>query len=383
VRRQPGPVSKKTFFEVFSSCSPAGAVFLLPEEPGERVLNIRRLACLRKDGGNMKSGKRIMVVLCLVCSLLYPGCPASASGSFLTIVTGSTGGTYYPVGIILANHFNAVLMDKGYRFSARSTAGTVENLDILGSGEAGLAISMVNLTGFAYSGTANFEGRRIENLRHVMGLWQDVTQFVVRSASGIRTWPDLKGKRIAVGPAGSGTEFSSMVLLKVLSGLSFSDIAAERVGYSEASQALRDGRLDAFNAEAGFPVSAVAESYAGTEGVAILEISPMEFEKLHKEAPFYREVIIPAGTYPNQKRELRVAGIKCCLLAGKDVPEELVYNMLKVIYSVKDELKEEHAAFTRVDFDNPLEGLFGPPLHPGAVKFFREMGLSIPRELIP
>lgn len=331
----------------------------------------------------MKVGKRIMGVLCLAFFLFYPGGAVFASGGFFTIVTGSTGGTYYPVGIILANHFNAVLMEKGYRCSARSTAGTVENLDLLGRGEADLAIAMVNLTGFAYTGTVNYEGNRIENLRYVMGLWQDVTQFVVSSASGIRTWSDLKGKRVAVGPGGSGTEFSSRVLLKALSGLSFNDIAAEHVGYSEASQALRDGRLDAFNAEAGVPVPAVAELYADTDEVTMLEISPEELAELKKTAPFYRQVIIPAGTYPNQKRELRVAGNKCSLLAGKDVPEELVYCMLKVIYSVKDELKEEHAAFTRVDFDSPLEGLFGPPLHPGAVTFFREMGMSIPGEPIP
>jgi len=172
--------------------------------------------------------KKFGVLLVAVMALALLAIPATAAGNFVTIVTGSTGGTYYPVGTILANHFNTVLTKTGIKWSAQSSGGTAENLEMMKKGEAEMAIAMANLTGFAYTGTVRYEGKKIENLRYVMGLWPDVTQFVVRKEANIKTWADLKGKKIAVGPAASGTEFSSRVLLKALAGLTFDDIVPER-----------------------------------------------------------------------------------------------------------------------------------------------------------
>jgi hypothetical protein len=128
----------------------------------------------------MTSTKKILVLFCLALFLLSAAGSAFASGKFVTIVTGSTGGTYYPIGTILANHFNAALMDKGYKWSAQSSGGTVENLDMMQRSEAEMAIAMANLTGFAYTGTVRYEGKKIENLRYVMGLWPDVTHSCER-----------------------------------------------------------------------------------------------------------------------------------------------------------------------------------------------------------
>lgn len=327
----------------------------------------------------VKRFTKLLIVASLVLALAAP----AFAVEFVTIVTGSTGGTYYPVGTILANHFNTVLANKGYKWSAQSSGGTAENLEMMKKGEAEMAIAMANLTGFAYTGTVRYEGNKIENLRYVMGLWPDVTQFVFRVESGIKTWKDLKGKKIAVGPAGSGTEFSSRVLLKGLANLTFEDIIPERVGYTEGSQSLQNGQIDAFNAEAGIPTGAVAELMASRTKVGVLEFSDADLARLKKEAPFYYRVVIPAGTYPKQDKDLKVAGIKSALLVGKDVPEEIVYDMLKVIYADRSQMEKEHAAFTKINFDNPVDGLFGAPLHPGAVKFFKEKGVKIPKNLLP
>ena len=328
------------------------------------------------------SVRRIARIMILAVLVAFTAAPVFAV-EFVTMVTGSTGGTYYPVGTILANHFNTLLAEKGYKWSAQSSGGTAENLEMMKKGEAEMAIAMANLTGFAYTGTVRYEGNKIENLRYVMGLWPDVTQFVYLEDAGIKTWADLKGKKIAVGPAGSGTEFSSRVLLKELAGLTFDDIVPERVGYSEGSQGLQNGQIDAFNAEAGVPTGAVAELMAGRTKVGVLEFSDSDLEKLKKDAPFYYKVVIPAGTYPKQDKDLHVGGIKSALLVGKDVPEEVVYDMLKVIYDDKEKMEKEHAAFTKVSYDKPLDGLFGAPLHPGAVKFFKEKGFEIPQNLMP
>lgn len=326
---------------------------------------------------------RFVRILALSLCAAFLAAPALAAGKFITIVTGSTGGTYYPVGTILANHFNASLAAKGFKWSAQSSGGTAENLEMMKKNEAEMAIAMANLTGFAYTGTVRYEGKKIENLRYVMGLWPDVTQFVVRAESGVKTWKDLKGKKIAVGPAASGTEFSSRVLLKALAGLSFEDIVPERVGYTEASQSLQNGQIDGFNAEAGVPTGAVAELFASRSKVLVLEFSDEDMLKLKKDAPFYYRVLIPAKTYPKQDKELKVAGIKSALLVDKSVPDEAVYEMLKVIYAERPQMIKEHAAFTKIDYDKPMDGLFGAPLHPGAVKFFKEKGFKVPAKLLP
>ncbi|AER66247.1 TRAP transporter solute receptor, TAXI family [Thermovirga lienii DSM 17291] len=323
--------------------------------------------------------------LMTVMALLLVGCFAFSAGAveFVTIVTGSTGGTYYPVGTILANHFNQKLLKSGYKFSAQSSGGTTENLDMLKKSEAQMAIAMCNLTGFAYTGTNRYEGKPNPNLRYVIGLWPEVSQFVYAKSSGIKGWSDLKGKKIAVGPAASGTEFSTRTILKAVAGLTFDDITPEYLGYSEASQALQNGRIDAALLEAGYPTSAVTELYAGKTEVDMLIFDDEAKKKLFEAAPWYAPVTVPAGTYPKQDKDLPLVGVKCALLAHPDVKEEVVYNALKVIYEDREDLLKEHAVFYKVDFENPLAGLYGAPLHPGAVKFFKEKGLNIPEELLP
>ncbi|PIE54429.1 MAG: C4-dicarboxylate ABC transporter substrate-binding protein [Dethiosulfovibrio peptidovorans] len=302
---------------------------------------------------------------------------------FVTIVTGSTGGTYYPVGTIIANSMNKALMAKGVKASAQSSGGTVENLKMLKNGEAEMAIAMSNLTGFAYKGIKKYEGNAIPSLRYVMGLWPDVTQIVIRKEADINTWGDLKGKRMAVGPPASGTEFTSRLVLQAVAGLTFDDITPEYIGYSEAAQALQNGRLDAFNAETGYPVSAVSELYAGRTSVGMLEFSDDEVKALQTEAPYYARVVIPADVYPKQTKPLKLVGVKSALIVSDKVSEEIVYETLKVIYGDRKAMGQAHAAFSKVDYEHPLAGLYGAPLHPGAVRFFREKGFKIPEGLLP
>lgn len=329
----------------------------------------------------MKKGYLMALAAAFVLSASFAG--QAVASQFVTIVTGSTGGTYYPVGTIIANGMNKELMSKGIKASAQSSGGTVENLKMMKNGEAEMAIAMSNLTGFAYKGIGTYEGAAIPNLRYVMGLWPDVTQIVIRKEAGINTWADLKGKRFAVGPPASGTEFTSRLVLKVVAGLSFDDISPEYIGYSEAAQALQNGRLDAFNAETGYPVSAVSELYAGRTPVGMLEFSDDELDTLQLEAPYYARVVIPANVYPNQDKPLNLVGVKSALIVTDSVDAQVVYDTLKIIYNDREAMKQAHAAFSKVDYDNPMAGLYGAPLHPGAVKFFREQGFEIPGSLLP
>ncbi|NPV70140.1 MAG: TAXI family TRAP transporter solute-binding subunit [Firmicutes bacterium] len=312
-----------------------------------------------------------------------PQQPQQGGKKFITIVTGSTGGTYYPVGTILANLWNEKLGSTGVAASAQSSGGTVENLNMIKGGEAQLAIAMTNLSLFNFQGAERFQGKANPKLRFLTALWPDVTQFVVTQASGINSIKDIKGKRFCVGAAGSGTEYSTRMILKVIGGLTFDDIRKEHLGYFESSQAMQNGQMDGMNAEGGVPTSAVSEIFASATRVKLLEFSDDDYKKLSKEVPFYVQHVIPANTYKGQDRDVKTLGVKCAIVGNSDLPEDLVYNLVKTMYENLASTKTAHKALEYLTLEKAVQGLPPVPLHKGALKYFKEKGLKVPDDLVP
>ncbi len=309
--------------------------------------------------------------------------PQQAAKRFVTIVTGSTGGTYYPVGTILANLWNEKLGSTGISASAQSSGGTVENLNMIKGGEAQLAIAMTNLSLFNYAGTEGFKDKGNPKLRFITALWPDVTQCVVTRASKVQSVNDLKGRRFCVGAAGSGTEYSSRMILKLIGGLGDKDYKAEHLGYFESSQAMQNGQLDGMNAEGGVPTSAVSEIFASATPVRLLEFSDEDYQKLAKEVPFYVQYTIPANTYKNQDKPVKTLGVKCAVVCNSDLPEDLVYSLVKTMYDNLSTIKIAHKALDYLTFDGAIQGLPPVPLHKGALRFYKEKGVQVPANLIP
>lgn len=328
--------------------------------------------------------KTFFIVAMLLCifAVSYAGI-GEAKRIFVTTVTGSTGGTYYPVGTIFSSLWNEKLGEMGVMASAQSSGGSVENLNMLKGGEAQLGIAMANLTLFAYQGQDRFENNKFENVRFITALWPDVTQFVVTESSGIQSLADFKGKSLNVGGAGSGTEYSTRIILKEVAGLTFDDIRSEHLGYFEASSAMQNGQLDGMNAEGGIPTSAVSEIFASKTRVRILEFSDEDYQKIHAVAPYYGQFTIPAGLYANQDKDIKTIGIMSTLVCSADLDEELVYNLIKTLYENREEIAASHKALEGVTLENALKGLPPVPLHPGAVKYYQEKGVEIPQELLP
>ncbi|MGB9867869.1 MAG: TAXI family TRAP transporter solute-binding subunit [Bacillota bacterium] len=308
--------------------------------------------------------------------------PKEAPKTKLTIVTGSTGGTYYPVGTILAALWSDKLGSAGISASAQSSGGTAENLNMIKSGEAQLAIAMTNLTWFNFKGIEQYKDKANPNLRFITALWPDVTQFVVTKASKIESIKDIKGKRFGVGAAGSGTEYSSRMILKVIGGLEYKDFKPEHLGYFECSQAMQNGQLDGFNAEGGIPTAAVSEIFASQTPVKLLEFSDQDYAKLKAEVPFYVQYTIPANTYKGQTQAVKTLGVKCALICSNSLPEDVVYNLVKTMYDNLNQIKGSHKALEYLTLEKAVEGLPPVPLHPGAVKYFREKGVKVPDELL-
>jgi len=301
---------------------------------------------------------------------------------FIVIGTGSTGGTFYPAGTVLANTFNTYLKDLGIKWSAQASGGSIENLSMLSRKEIQMGIAGSAPASWAYEGKEMFEGKPIKNIRAITTLWPEMTQVIYRKDSGIKHWKDLKGRKVAVGPAGN-PHFYMASLLKATADLTFNDIIPEYMGYGDSVEALQSRLIDAAYLSAGIPTSAVAQAYAGRVPVDMLEISDEELDRLQKIAPFYVRGIIPKGTYPGQDRDLKVAANPTVLLVEKDLPEDIVYKMVEVIYAkALDEIRKQHKALSYLSLESATQ-VGGIPFHPGAIKFYKEKGIKVSEDIIP
>lgn len=343
----------------------------------------------------MRTKKIVVILMILILLVSIAGCapkqqpagsepaPKAPEKQFVTIVTGGTAGTYYPVGTIFATLWSEKLGEQGIVASAQSSGGSVENLNMLKSGEAQLGIAVASLAHFAMTGVEGFAGNQIPDVRLVTGLWPELSQFVVTNSSGINSLADFRGKSLNVGSAGSGTEYSTLKIMEVLAGMKPGDFRAEHLSYGDASSAMQNGQLDAMNAEAGIPTSAVSEIAASKTGVKMLEFSEEDYQKLKAVAPQYGYFTVPAGLYTGFDKDIKTVGIKSALFTNANVDEELIYNLTKELYENYAEIKDSHKALETVTLENALKGLPPIPLHPGAARYYQEKGIEIPAELMP
>lgn len=332
----------------------------------------------------MKKVLKVTVVSLLII-LLGLSTTAGAAQKFIGIATGSTGGTFYPVGVTISTVVeNSIGDELGIRFSAHTSGGSSANLQMIRNKEIKMAIAGSVPTSQAYRGVKAYEGKSIKNVRYITALYPEVVQFVYRKDSGIKELKDFQGKKIAVGPPGGGGSFYCPTIFETVAGITFDDIKNQYMGYSDSVQALQNNLISAAYLGASYPTSAVSEIYASPADVDMIEFSDEDIAKLKDIAPYYAKIVIEKGTYPGQKRDLNLVGFKSSLITEKDVSEEVVYKMLKVIYLEKlDELKQKQNALEPVTLEEAISGLSGAPLHPGAVKFYREQGIEIPEGLIP
>lgn len=306
------------------------------------------------------------------------------SAKFIGIATGSTGGTFYPVGVIFAKTFGEELADSGYQFSASASGGTAENLEMIRNHEIAMAIAGAIDTGDAYSGKDKYEGKAIQNVRFVSALFPQAIQLVYRKASGITKLADFAGKKIGVGPPAGGGSLYMPVILKTVAGLTFDDFEPQYLGYDDSVQAMQNRLIDACYLSAGLPTSGVSQLYASQIEVDMIEFTAEEVAKLQEAAPYFTSIVIPKETYPKQDRDLNVFGVKASLVADAAVEDDIIYKMLEVVY-LKElaSIQEQHGSLKTLTLEEALKGLSGAPLHPGAVKFYQDNGIDVPKHLLP
>ncbi|MEF2277703.1 TAXI family TRAP transporter solute-binding subunit [Deinococcus sp. YIM 134068] len=316
--------------------------------------------------------KRITTVL-----LLGAAAVAFAQGStFLTIGSGSTTGVYFPVATGMAKLINDA--GAGVRANARSTGGSVFNVNALATGELDAAIAQNDIVYYAYRGTGiqAFQGKANNKIRTMAVLYPEVLHVIARRDSGINSIADLKGKRVVIGDLGSGTEQTARQVLEAYN-LSFDDLGqALRVSPAQGISLMQDKRADALFYTVGVGASAISQ-IAQTVDVKVVPVGGNQASSLIKKYPFYVRYNIPARSYKGVGATVPSVAVQATLVTTTGVSDDAVYQALKASLGNEAEVKALHPSLaTNFSYEKAVKGL-PAPLHPGAVKFFREKGVTV------
>ena len=313
---------------------------------------------------------------------------AEAQNSNYILATASTGGTYYPVGVAISTLIKVKLepTDK-IGMSAVSSAGSGENIRLMRENEAQFGILQGLFGYFAATGTGPLsdDGPQ-DGLRSVSMLWQNVEHFVVQSDKATTgTMADfvaLKGQSVALGNRNSGTIGSNAAILEGL-GLDIeADFSLVEGGYGPAAEALQNGLVAGISTPAGVPVGALSQLFASAgDGVTLLNFTAEEIATADAGRDLWTEFKIPAGTYPGQAADVTTIAQPNFMAVRADLPEEDVYKITKTIYENLAFLQAIHPATKAMTIEAAIAGL-PLPLHPGAARYYTEVGVTIPDRLM-
>lgn len=303
----------------------------------------------------------------LIVSVVLTGCAQQKTN--LILATGGTSGTYYPFGGSMAQIFNSKI--ENMNVTAQATGASVENLKLIGQKEAELAIVQNDMTDYAYNGTEAFKDSKIENVRVIANLYPEVIQIVSSANSGIKTLTDIKGKRFSVGAPGSGVEANARQLMDVM-GMTYNDFSANYLSFAESADSLKDNHIDGFLFVSGIPNAAIQDT-ATTSSLNFVSIPDDVIKSLIAKYPFFTEIVIPAGTYKGQTSDVKTVAMKATLVAGAEVPEQVIYNLTKALFENQPELASAHAKGAELSLENAVNGV-SVPFHPGAEKYYKEVG---------
>lgn len=296
-----------------------------------------------------------------------------AAEQFISIGTGGVTGVYYPTGGAICRLVNKMRKETGIRCSAESTGGSVYNINTLRAGELEFGVAQSDWQYHAYRGTSKFEeAGAFEGLRAVFSVHPEPVTIIARDDSGISNISDFKGKRVNIGNVGSGQRGTWDVIEEAM-GWERSDLKlASELKSSEMGMAVCDNKIDAYFWLVGHPSAATQESLATCATHLVPAVAP-EIDKLVAERPYYRTATIPAGMYNNQE-DVKTFGVGATFVSSTDVPDEVVYTVVKAVFDNFDQFKKLHPAFGNLKEAEMIMDSLSAPLHPGAKKYYEERG---------
>jgi uncharacterized protein len=293
----------------------------------------------------------------------------------MAIATGGTGGVYYPLGGGLANILTKTI--PGLAASAEVTGGSVDNLKLIGTGQAELAFTQADAVADAINGVDKFKSGKVA-LRTLMVLYPNQMHVVTIEGTGIEKIADLKGKRVSTGSPGSATEVMGFRLIEAAGLDKDKDMRRERLGAAESVNAIKDRKIDAFFWVGGLPTSAVTD-LAATPGVKLKLIDHADLlAKLNaKYGNLYATSVIKAGTYPGQDKDNQNSVVWNLLVTGDKMTDEMAYTIVKTIFDKQADLIAVHREAENFGLKGQLKSNSPSAWHPGALKYFAERGVAM------
>ncbi|MGO1500726.1 MAG: TAXI family TRAP transporter solute-binding subunit [Marinobacter sp.] len=294
---------------------------------------------------------------------------------FVTIGTGGVTGVYYPAGGAICRLVNMDRKEHGIRCSVESTGGSVYNLNAIRQNELDLAVAQSDWQYHAYNGTSQFkEDGPNKDLRAVFSLHPEPFTVVASKGSGIKNFEDLAGKRVSVGNPGSGQRATAEVLMDEMGWTMDKFSLAAELKAAEQSQALCDGNIDAFFYTVGHPSGAIKEATTSCDSV-LVNVDNKSAKKLIDDNPYYRKAVIPGDMYRGSDDDVTTFGVAATFVSSTDVPDEVVYEVVKAVFENFDSFKRLHPAFANLKKEEMVADALSAPLHPGAAKYYKEAGL--------
>ena len=292
----------------------------------------------------------------------------------LSIATGGTGGIYYP----LAGGFGSILAKEipGITATAEVTGGSLDNMKLVGSGNADIAFTQVDTAVDAINGVDKFPKKL--PIRALAVMYVNLMQVVTLEGNGITKFEDLKNKRVSTGAPGSGTEIFALRLIEGAGLDKDKDMTRERLSAAESGNALKDRKIDAFLFVAGLPTAAITD-VAASPGVKMILIDHdhVVAKVAAKYGPAYATAVIPKGTYPNQDKDSRVASVWNIMAVRDDFSPDLAYKLTQTMLEKREDLARVHKEALNIKVENQKTLNVGIPWHPAALKYFADKGIKV------
>ena len=310
---------------------------------------------------------RLMAAAIVAAGVL--SAPVAQAEQFINVLTGGTSGVYYPLGVAMGKIYGEKIT--GVKTQVQATKASVENLVLLQQGCGEIAFTLGDSLKAAWEGDteAGFK-TKLDKLRTIGAIYPNYIQIVATAESGIKTLADLKGKSLSVGAPKSGTELNSRAILAA-AGMSYKDLGkVEYLPFAESVDLMKNRQLNATLQSAGLGVASLKDLSTSSE----INVVAVPKETVDKIGSPFVSVIIPANTYTGQDKDVPTAAVVNYLVTSSAVSDDLAYQMTKLVYESLPELANAHAAGKEIKLEAAATG--SPvPLHPGAIRFYKEKGL--------
>ncbi|HAG22402.1 MAG: TRAP transporter solute receptor, TAXI family [Synergistales bacterium 53_16] len=311
-------------------------------------------------------------ILAVALVLVFALAGVASAQTFVSLATGGTGGTYYPIGGGMADIVSRNLPD--VQMTAETGNASVANLNLIGTNQIEMALVQNDVAYFAYNGQMMFD-KAYKNVRAVAVLYPETIQVVAMKKSGVQKITDLPGKRVSVGAPGSGVLADVQLMFRVL-GYKFGDMNTDFLDFNNTAQRMKDGQLDVGFVVAGYPTASIMD-LATLHDITLVEFDEEFIDKLHSEYPFFVKNVVPAGTYKGVDKDTTTVAVQAMWVCDAGLSDDLVYKITKTFWENVDDLYQVHARARQITLDTALEGV-SVPVHPGAAKYYKEIGMEVP-----